>query len=818
MLRFAFKTCLVILVLGIISFLALFLYVWPKLPDINELRDVRLQTPVRIYSHDGSFIGQYGEVRRDLLKINEAPKALIHAVLATEDSRFYEHPGVDWHGVVRAAINYIKTGRKSQGASTITMQVARHYFYNRKKTWHRKINEAFLSLKIERELTKDEILELYLNSFYLGQRANGVGAAAQVYYGTTIDNLTLAQQAMIAGLFQSPSTDNPVTSPANALKRRNHVLRRMLDLNYITQEEYKTASDSPITASLHQPEVQLQAPYIAEMVRREIINRYGDGGINDGYKVYTTVRDVNQRAANQALRKDLEAYDKRHGYRGPESHYELTEKTDADTIENFLEPFKIIGGMRPALVTEVKDNSVIAQIWGVGRVEIPWDGLSWARKYIDVNRRGAEPQTAADILKAGDIIRVIDDKNGIWTLTQIPEVEGALVSVDPNNGATLALVGGFDFNRSKYNRVTQALRQPGSSFKPFVYSAALAHGYTAATMVNDAPIVKYEGSGEVWKPQNYERGESFGPVRLRDAITRSLNLVSARILDDIGLDYGLKYFARFGFDVNRMHHNLTLALGSESITPWESATAYSVLANGGYKVELYFIEHIEDYNGKVVYQADPVTVCHDCDENTKPDEETGTPAAVGATEATDTEAATEATGTEADQPPVQKLPEPQPKYAKRVIEVRNDYIINSMTRSVIQDRHGTGHKAMVLNREDLSGKTGTTNDQRDAWFAGYNSSIVTVCCFDDNSRLGNTETGAKAALPMWIDYMRVALKNIPEVTPPPPPHLTYVRIDPKTGKPTGADTPGAFFEIFRDEYAPKEVKESRNPNLVPEVF
>lgn len=816
MLRLTLKTCLIILVIGVVSFVGLTLYVWPQLPDIEELRDVRLQTPLRIYSHDGSFIQEIGEVKRVPLKISEVPSTLIKAVLATEDSRFYEHPGFDWRGIARAAIGYIKAGGVSPqgGASTITMQLAGHYYLNRREiTIKRKIMEAYLSIKIEHELSKDEILELYLNTYYLGHRANGVGAAAQVYYGTTIDKLTLPQYAMIAGLFQRPSKVNPITDPVASFNRRNHVLNRMLTVGYISKEEYNAAIETPVTASMHQQSVELNAPYIAEMVRREIVDRYGEDGVNEGYKVYTTILDKNQRAAKQALCDDLVAYDKRHGYRGPESRFELTEDKDANAMDQFLATFPVMCGMRPALITELKDTSAIAEVRDIGIVEIPWEGLSWARKYINENRRGAEPKTAAEILNPGDIVRVMEDENGQWTLTQIPDVEGALVSVDPNNGATLALVGGFDFTRSKYNRVTQALRQPGSSFKPFVYSAALAHGYTAASLVNDAPIVKDEGGEDVWRPQNYER-HSFGPVRLRFSITRSINLVSARIFDDIGLDYGLKHIARFGFDVNRMHHNLTLALGSEGISPWESATAYSILANGGYKVNLYFIDRIEDYKGDVVYQAKPVTVCHDCDE----------PAAnETAKDESSTTAAAELTGVssqEADQPPDNSLPEAEQKHAERVVDARNIYIINSMTRSVIQDPGGTGNKAKVLNRMDLSGKTGTTNDQRDAWFAGYNPSIVTISWvgFDNFNKLGNYETGARAALPMWIDYMRVALQDIPEVIPPQPPGLINVLINPETGKPTGPDTPGAFFEIFRVENAPKKVKDENKPNLVPEIF
>ncbi|MBF8268918.1 MAG: peptidase [Gammaproteobacteria bacterium] len=818
MLRLALKISLFILVIGLLSFTGLFLYVWPQLPDIEELRDVRLQTPLRIYSHEGSFIREIGEVRRVPLEISEVPPILIQAVLATEDTRFYQHPGFDLQGIARAAIGYIQAGEVSQqgGASTITMQLAGHFYLDRSEiTIKRKIMEAFLSIKIERELSKDEILELYLNTYYLGHRAYGVGAAAQVYYGTTIENLTLAQYAMIAGLFQRPGKVNPVTNPEASFNRRNHVLDRMLTESYISQAEFNATTKIPETASLHLPAEELEAPYLAEMVRLKLIEDYGEDAVNEGYKVYTTIRRVNQSTANRALRKALQEYDKRHGYRGPEHHLELAQDMDAEAIEQFLSTFSIIAEMRPAIITAIMESSVVTQIQGVGRVEMYWEGMNWARRYINENRRGPEPKGAADIFQVGDIVRVKQDEYGQWQLTQIPDVEGALVSVDPNNGSLLALVGGFDFNRSKFNRVTQAIRQPGSSFKPFIYSAALEHGYTAASLVNDAPItVTGQNSGEVWRPQN-DNQRSYGPVRLRRAITRSLNQVSARLLEDIGIDNGLQHLAKFGFDVNRMPHNFTIALGSEGISPWESATAYSVLANGGYRIEPYFIERIEDYKGNVVYSAASTIVCHTCDE--QPVQAEPVPAAVP----TPSTAGADAIAQPIKEPlPAVEHPEPIQKYAERTVDARNVYVINSLTRSVIHDPGGTGNKAQVLNRKDLSGKTGTTNDQRDAWFAGYNSSVVTIAWvgFDDFNRLGSIEFGSKAALPMWVDYMRVALADIPDVIMPEPPGLINILIDPITGRPTAPGTPGAFLEIFKEENAPKELQEGETPALIQDLF
>ena len=810
MLRFALKISLFLAFIGALSCAGVVLYFWPQLPAIDELRDVRMQTPLRIYSEDGSFIREIGEVRRVPLRIDEIPQTLIQAVIATEDTRFYNHYGVDPQSVARAAWIYLKTRnvKQSGGASTITMQLAGHYYTDRSDiSIKRKIKDILLAVKIEKELEKSEILELYLNTYFLGHRANGVGAAAQVYYGTTVDKLTLPQQAMIAGLFQRPSAVNPITSPPFAMERRNHVLGRMLAVGNISDEEYRMAIDAPITARLHQPDEELEAPYIAEMVRLEVIKNYGEPAVNDGLKVYTTIRDRNQLAANQALRKALIDYDQRHGYRGPESHFEPTGEPDTEAVEKLLETFSVIGDMQPAIVTEVMETSITAQVRELGDVVIPWEGLEWARKYLTENRRGPAPRTAGDILKVGDIIRVKEIEPEQWVLTQVPVVEGGLVSMDPVDGATLALVGGFDFNRSKFNRITQARRQPGSSFKPFIFSAALENGYTAATLVNDAPIVKNQGSDDVWRPQN-DNLSSSGPVRLRWAITKSINQVSVRLLDDIGVDTAVQHLARFGYNVDELPHNETLALGSASITPWQHATAYTVLANGGYRVEPYFIERIENTDGEVIYQADPVKVCSD------------------ETCIVQEYAAESENFIKVAYAPPRDLGDDETVYlpalqedtvrhtiAERVVDERNIWIINSMTRSVIEE--GTGTKAKVLKRSDLSGKTGTTNEQRDAWFAGYNASLVAISWvgFDNFDRLGLREFGSLAALPMWIDYMQVALEGIPDYIPPQPAGLVNIRIDPSTGKPTGAGTPGAFFEVFRKEFGPEGYDEG-NPASV----
>ena len=789
------------MILGIITVVMVSWYIVPELPDINTLKDVKMQVPMRVYSAEFSLISEFGEKRRAPINIEDVQPRLIEAFLAAEDDRFYVHPGVDWQGIARAVYSLIKTGSKKQGGSTITMQVARNFFLSREKTYLRKLNEIFLSFKIERELSKDEILELYLNKIYLGQRAYGVAAAAQVYYGTDINSLNLAQVAMIAGLPKAPSTTNPISNPERALIRRDYVLNRMLILSYISEEEFNEASSSPISASLHTTSVDLEAPYIAEMVRSDLIEEQGDAIYNSGLIVTTTIKDKNQNAANKALRNALMAYDKRHGYRGAEQRIEDINSKSSEDLTALLETFPTLGNLYPAIVTHVDEKYISALVTGIGQVEVNWQGLEWASKYISENRKGAKPKSANEIVDVGDIIRLIENEEGDWALSQLPEVEGGLISLSPDNGAILALVGGFDFYKNKFNRITQAKRQPGSGFKPLIYSAGIEAGKTAATLINDAPIVFDDpGVEDEWRPENYSH-KSYGPTRIREALTHSRNLVSIRLLHAIGVPFALEHIKNFGFNAEELPNNLSLSLGSAEITAWQLARAYSVFANGGYLIEPFFINQIKTYGDEITYQATPLTVCHDCDELEKaePIEENMPEEIVDVI----------------PEPTIDETSEvPENFYAERVISAQNAWIMNSMLRDVI--KLGTGRRALQLNRTDLAGKTGTTNDQHDAWFSGFNSQVVTISWvgFDKFQPLGSRETGGRAALPMWIDYMKVALEGMPESIMKRPEGLVNVRINPETGELANANDPDAKFEVFRAENAPK----ARTQNKQPDVF
>jgi penicillin-binding protein 1A len=784
MLRFTFNLLLIFFTLGITSAAGLAWYVVPQLPEIEALKDVRMQVPLRVYSEDHSLIAEFGEQRRIPVSMDQVPDTMIKAILAAEDNRFYQHPGVDWQGLLRASIQLIKTGEKTQGGSTITMQVARNFFLTREKTYLRKLNEIFLAFKIERELSKNEIRSLYLNKIYLGQRAYGVAAAAQVYYGLPLNELTLPQYAMLAGLPKAPSTTNPVTNPARAKERRNYVLQRMLNENYINIEEYQTAVDTPIIAELHSPAVELEAPYVAEMVRQTLIEKYGDDTYTSGLRVITTIKDRNQAAANDALRKGLLDYDERHGYRGPEHHYDLASDMNEEAWKTLLQSFPTMGNLYPALIVSVKEQKATAYLVNTGLINIEWPGLSWARRYISENYRGAAPMNAAEVVQAGDVVRLSKNADGTWKLAQIPDIEGGFVSMRPSDGATLALTGGFDFLRSKFNRITQAIRQPGSGFKPFIYSAALEAGFTAASLINDAPVV-FEDPGieDVWRPENYSR-QTYGPTRLREALTHSRNLVSIRLLHSIGVPFAIDYIARFGFDIERLPKNLSLSLGSGAVTPWELARAFCVFANGGYLIDPYFISRIYTEDGEILFEANPSVACPQCEP------------------ATDWNSYTDITG---------DIPSPEPgqlHYAKQVVDSENVWIMNSILRDVVL--HGTARRALQLNRKDLSGKTGTTNDQRDAWFSGFNTQLVAVSWvgFDKFLPLGGAETGSRAALPIWIDYMRIALEGMPESILDRPPGLVFAKIDPQTGKLAQPDSTNAIFEVFSSKYTPKEITDS----------
>ncbi|MEJ2572909.1 MAG: penicillin-binding protein 1A [Gammaproteobacteria bacterium] len=777
--------------IGLLTAGGLYLYISPQLPSADTLRDVRYQVPLRVYSRDGKLLSEYGEMRRSPVKLSEVPDLMVKAVLAAEDDRFYEHPGVDYQGLLRAAWHLVTTGRKTQGGSTITMQVARNFFLGREKTYLRKFTEILLSLKIEHEFTKQDILQLYLNKIYLGQRAYGIAAAAQVYYGVELSKLSLPQMAMIAGLPKAPSRYNPIADPPRALERRNYVLGRMRALGFISEQDYRTALATQDDATLHSLTIQAEAPYLGEMVRAEVVKRYGEDAYTAGYKVYTTVDSRLQTAANTALRDALLDYDRRHGYRGPESQVNLAPEAGPDEWSAALANRDPVGTLPAGLVIKVEKTDVQVFLKDQSTITIPWQGLEWARPYINDKYVGKPPQTAADIVKPGDIIRVQHQPDGQWRLAQIPRVEGALVSLRPSDGSVIALVGGFDFFKSKFNRVIQASRQPGSSFKPFVYSAALNQGMTPATLINDAPVVFDDPSLEdTWRPENYS-GRFFGPTRLREALVHSRNLVSIRILRAIGIDSTIDYVSRFGFDKHALPHNLSLALGSGVVTPMDLATGYTVFANTGYRVKPYFIDHIEDINGKVLETTTPDTVCKGCGKL----------------------------------PPDQAEPQ---HIAPRVITAQNAYLMTSMMRDVI--RHGTGRKARVLGRNDIAGKTGTTNDQRDAWFAGFNPEVVTVAWvgFDDTHTLGYAETGARAALPMWIDYMRAALRDIPDHSFERPPGLVTVRIDPKTGLLADSKDRKAIFETFLADHVPTREsgsattdvggKQGKTPTIPEQLF
>ncbi len=826
------RATLVLFLTVFIGFTAIYLYLAPKLPDIEALKDVRLQVPLRVFSRDGLLIDEFGTMKRVPLRYGQFPPQLIHAVLAAEDDRFFEHPGVDYKGLIRAFVHLVQTGERGQGGSTITMQVARNFFLSREKTYTRKLNEIFLSLKIERELTKEEILELYLNKIYLGKRAYGFAAAAQIYYGKELADLELPQLAMIAGLPKAPSTYNPIVNPDRAVLRRNYVLRRMRELEYIDEEQYQTALAAEVIATEHAFGTELDAPYLAEMVRAEMLERYGEDAYSFGYNVFTTIGSDLQRTANKALHNNLIAYEHRHGFRGPEKHVELSEAAGSDEWVQALDGLSITGGLKPAVVVALAETEAVIALADASLHVLPWSGMEWAKRYIDINTVGDPPTTAADILTRGDVVRVEQDAEGVWQLAQVPEVAGALVSLDPNNGAVQALTGGFDFFASKFNRVTQAERQPGSNFKPFVYSAALENGFTPASIINDAPVVFEDSALESeWRPENYS-GKFFGPTRLREALVRSRNLVSIRLLNSIGISTAISYVSRFGFSPERLPRDLSLALGSATLTPYEIVRGYATFANGGFLIEPFFIQRIEDSDGEILFEARPAIACDDeCHKRLERERELAAemaatlqltdPETIDTPEEGNSETATTATDEYADTTSSAENPDSDESnfdkkpgefapieengvlFAQRTVEPRNIYLIRSIMQDVI--KRGTGRRALQLHRQDLAGKTGTTNDQRDAWFSGYNNDVVTTVWvgFDNPRPLGNRETGAGAALPMWIDYMREALRDRPEHSMTQPQGMVSVRIDPQSGQYTSADNPDAIFELFRVENAPQ---------------
>ncbi|MFT5502602.1 MAG: penicillin-binding protein 1A [Gammaproteobacteria bacterium] len=757
----------------------------PQLPSIEHLEETKLKVPLRIYDRNELLLAEFGEYRRIPVSFESIPEHVVNAFVTAEDDQFWSHFGVDPSALAAAVYEVVTTGNKTRGGSTITMQLARNFFLSSEQTYSRKINEILLALKIEKELSKEKIIELYVNKIYLGHRSYGIEAASQVYYNKPLGELSIAQAAMIAGLPKAPSKYNPIINPERALSRRNHILRRMHSLGYIDDEPYDMARTEAVTAELHASQRVADATFVAEMVRSQLFEQYGDEVYENGLNVYTTIDGRLQNVANDAMRHALMDYTRRHGYRGPIGSLDL-EAIDGDPFDAEKVTDQRVGGLRKGVVTAINESSVNVLISDYENIEVPFkDGIDWAAEQLKGRKPGKKPESVSDVLAIGNVIWLENRSNG-WMLADIPQVEGALVSIDSNDGAIRSLVGGFDYFRNKFNRVTQARRQPGSNFKPFIYSAALEKGFTAASIINDAPVVFDDDSLEsTWRPENYS-GRVYGPTRFREALVKSRNLVSIRVLQSTGLRYATDYVQRFGFKKENIPYDLSLSLGSGTFAPMEIVRGYAVFSNGGYLVDPYFISRIETGEGEVIYQHQALSVCQSCEEDAK---------AVQVSESADSSE----TGSEQEQ--IREI-----AYAPRVISAQNAYIMRSIMREVVQ--RGTAVKAKALGRKDIGGKTGTTNDQIDAWFSGFNDHVVTTAWVgnDNQTTLGSRETGGKAALPMWVEYMKAALEGSPENIESQPEGLVTVRIDAETGKRATLGSGKTIFEIFREEYAPEELK------------
>jgi len=837
-------------VIGITVLLGTYFYIKSDLPSVDVLKDVRLQTPMRIFTQDGKLISQYGVKRRIPLTLEQIPEQLKQAVIATEDSRFYEHPGIDPIGMMRALVNLVVTGEKGQGGSTLTMQMARDFFLTREKKYIRKIREIILAWHMEQLLSKQEILELYLNKVELGHRAFGFGAAAQVYYGKSLNELTLAQIATIAGLPQAPSALNPISNPARSIVRRRIVLLRMLDEEYIDQQQFEEAVNAPVTAKKYGAEINLDAPYLADIIYSEMIELYGkDEAETGGYQIYSTVSSDLQAAAQLAVRRNLHDYDERHGYHGPveqlwssdisdeqnSQHSELEKSELGNSAEwpeakmlAYLKDVKTFESMHPAIVVKVNEKDIIVFNQQGKYTIIDWDGLDWARPFINDSKQGPDPKTASDIVQQGALILIRQREDDLhWQLAQYPQASGAFVALDPKNGAAQAVVGGYSFYQSQFNRATQAKRQVGSNIKPFIYSAALENGYTLASVINDAPITQWQsGSGSAWRPEN-SPPEYDGPIRMRVALTKSKNVVSVRLLRAVGLEKVAEHLTRFGFNKDDIPLDETLSLGSGSHTPLEVATAMSVIANGGFLIQPHFIQRIENEMGDVLWKVNPKNACNPCVAQTQINQTNGDPE-------DDLEALLAAefgVAQQVDEPASNMLSAP------RVISAENAFLVAEMMRSAVQinghwDNRGTGWRAAVLmnRRSDIAGKTGTTNDVRDTWFSGFTPDLVATAWvgFDDNNRrLGRTsrnqnlinknpekynyignaltggESGAHAAQPAWIRFMQYALADKPEHLLPMPTDLVNGRIDKGTSKITNRTDKTSIFGYFTQGTEPQ---------------
>ncbi|ARP37063.1 Penicillin-binding protein 1A [Vibrio syngnathi] len=815
------------MILGVSTIFGFYYYVKPELPDVATLRDVKLQTPMQVFSQDGKLISQFGEKRRNPVTYDEIPRHLVEALIATEDSRFYEHPGIDPIGITRAALVVAMSGSAKQGASTITQQLARNFFLSNEKKIMRKIKEIFIAIHIEQLLSKEEIMELYVNKIFLGHRSYGFGAAARVYFGKDLPELTLSELATLAGMPKAPSTMNPIYSVERATNRRNVVLRRMLDEKYITQSEYDEARSEELISKYHGAEIELSAPYVAEVARAWMVERYGEEAYTSGMKVYTTVDSKLQKAANQAAIKNLLGYDERHGYRGAEKVLWQTAQLawDQEQIVKHLKSQPTYGDLVPAVVTAVDSKS--AQIWvkNQGEGTIEWQGMNWARKFLTDNRQGPAPSQAKEILAVGEQVWVrheavtgdevseepteetaTESETPVeWRLSQVPNANTAFVAMNPNNGAVLSMVGGFNFVHNKFNRATQSIRQVGSGIKPFIYSAAIEKGLTLASLINDAPINQWDKSqGTAWRPKN-SPPTYVGPTRLRIGLAQSKNVMAVRVLREVGLDDTRNYLTRFGFDIDEVPRSETIALGAGSLTPMKVAQGYSVFANGGYYVEPFYISHIETPFGETEFQATPKVVCKDdCQQPMTSD-------------------------SMADEFAEQDV-DAQVQYAPQVITEQNAFLVREMMYSNIWGGgdwsagtgwNGTGWRAQPLKRRDIGGKTGTTNDSKDTWYSGYGPGMVATVWvgFDNHNRnLGRTkansnlgknqitgaEAGAKTAEPAWVDFMGTALADVPAQRKELPENIVRVRIDRETGLLTNKFDSSSMFEYFEKGTEPTE--------------
>ena len=811
------------------------------LPNASTIKEIELKIPLRVYSADGVLISEFGNERRIPVDYDETPKALIDAVLASEDDNFFNHFGIDPMGLIRAALANLQSGRTGQGASTITMQVARNFYLTREKTYTRKIKEVLLAVKLEQILEKEEILSLYLNKIFLGHRAYGFGAASEVYYGKNLDELSLAQLAMLAGLPKAPSTFNPIRNPERATVRRNYVLKRMRTLEWIDQISYEKAIESPVTATLHARDTGLDAPHIAEMVRSQLISELGEEAYWQGLNVFTTIQSDKQIAAQKTLREGLKNYDKRHGFRGPIAKiseqtlintYKVEDFNHEEKLEDLLKDYPGSREQTPAIVLtvnskpEATNKGGLAEVWGrdSGFTEIKFADAKWARKYIDANRRGDRPKNISEVLSVGDVVyiqpksTITDQQQGedetsnarIWELTQIPQVSGSIISLNPQTGGIISLVGGYDFFLNKYNRATQSIRQPGSNIKPFIYSAALEKGFNPSSMVSGAPIVLTDPAhGTRWRPQNYS-GKFFGPTRIREALAKSMNLVSIRLLRAIGIPYAREYTGRFGLDMTRFSRSLTMALGSGGVKPIEMISAYAVLANGGYKIEPFFIQRITNRNDEVVYQAQTPVFCDACllDYLPKPEQSSALEQSASTIPESEDTAESEDTETLASEN-IEDLPQATDTLAAeddgakdatyeapRIMTHANNYLTVNMLKDVIN--RGTAKRARTLNRLDLAGKTGTTNDYVDAWFSGFNSKVVTTVWigFDQPQTMGDGESGSLAALPIWVDYMQTGVKDIPQDSNTLPAYIEAGFVDSVSGERTTEERIDTKPELF----------------------